>query len=562
MKRIAAALLAFSSSFAPIPTAFADTLVDNVDGLTVDADGRIERFNGLLIGDDGRIEQVLARTDRRPGKVDYLIDGKGRVLMPGFVDSHVQLMELGLSTLMLDLSPARSLAEAQARIAAWAAAHPDKPWILGRGWNHDAWGLGRFPTAAEIDFVVKDRPVWLVDAEGDAGWANSAALAAAGVTAATKEPAGGRIERAAGTLKPAGVLTGAAAGLVAKAVPAPRPEDCDLAFAAAQQLLLQRGITAVADMGTTIEDWQAYRRAGDNASLRIRIMAYADGIDAMTLIGGPGPSPWLYEDRLRLNGVLLRVDGTLASRGAVLKAPYADKPAGSGQSRLGDIQLRNLMSRAAMDNFQVAVRADGDRAVASVLAAIDELAATYSGERRWRAEGAQTIDPADLPGFGKHGIVASMQPSRLQRDKDLAEARLGPGRLGRIHAWHSVAAAGAMLAFGSDTPSRSPDPFADLAEAITRQGTDGLPFGGWQPQEKLTRESALAAYTANGARAGFAEGKFGRLAPGQKADFLLVDRDPTLASPAELRATVVSQVWIGGRLAWSRPENQGLSGLD
>lgn len=550
--RLALALSALALGPAGLAaTAIADTLIDNVDGFTLDEVGRIERLDGLLIGTDGRILRVLHRGEKRPARVDYLLDGKGRVLMPGLIDSHVHVMEVGLAALTLDLSATTSLAEAQARIAAYAAAHPDHPWIIGRGWNQETWGLGRFPTAAELDTVVKDRPVWLARADGHAGWANSAALAAAGVTATSKAPAGGRIERLPGGLQPAGVLVDAAQELVARVVPQPRPEDRDLALATAQDLFLRRGLTAVADMGTSLEDWQAFRRAGDLGTLRLRIMAYAAGTEAMTLIAGPRPTPWLYDDRLRLNGVKLYLDGALGSRGALLKAPYADAPGQSGLALLGATQLRNLMSRAAMDRFQIAVHAIGDKANAEVLDAIAELAETYQGDRRWRIEHAQVIDPADLPRFGRFGTIASMQPVHQTSDRLMAEARLGPARLAGAYAWAGVSKAGGRLAFGSDAPVELPDPWAGLAAAITRQDAAGQPFGGWQPQERVTREAALAAYTTGGAWAGFAETKFGRLAPGLRADFILVDRDPLLATPGELRTMKVLETWVGGQKAWA-----------
>ena len=303
-------------------------------------------------------------------------------------------------------------------------------------------------------------------------------------------------------------------------------------------------------MGTSMEDWQAFRRAGDTGALRMRIMSYADGIDAMVQIAGPKPTPWLYDDRLRLNGVKLVVDGALGSRGAALKAPYADNPGNSGLILIEDTKLRNLMSRAAMDNFQVAVHAIGDRANATVLDAIDELAASYKGDRRWRIEHAQVIDPADIPRFGRNGIVASMQPLHQPSDRLMAEARLGPARLAGAYAWKSVSAAGALLAFGSDAPVEVPDPFVGMAAAMTRQDANGQPFGGWQPQEAVSREAALAAYTIGGARAGFAETRFGRLAKGQRADFIFVDRDPLLANSAQLRETKVLQSWVGGQLVY------------
>ena len=540
------ALLAATAALALSAPALADTLIDNVDGLTIDDTGGFTRFTGLVIGPDGRVAQVLKRGEARPARVDYKLDGQGRVMLPGMIDSHGHVMGLGFSALTLDLSETKSLAEALAKIGDYAKANPDRPWILGRGWNQELWPEKRFPTAAELDAVVGDRPVWLERVDGHAGWANTKAIEAAAITALTRAPAGGSIERLAGG-KPAGVLVDNAMELVTKVVPAPRPEDRDLALAKAQQILLARGVTAIADMGTTIEDWQAFRRAGDNGTLNVRIMAYAMGTEQMALIGGPGPSPWLYDDKLRLNGVKLLVDGALGSRGASLKAPYADA-ATRGLRLINDTQLKNLMSRAAIDRFQVAVHAIGDEANTATLAAIEDMTQTYSGDRRWRIEHAQIVEPSDIPRFAKAGVIASMQPVHQTSDRLMAEARLGPNRLNGAYAWQSLAASGARLAFGSDVPVELADPWAGFAAAISRTGPDGQPFGGWQPQERVSRELALAGYTSGGAYAGFAEGRFGRLVKGERADFLLVDRDPLLASPSQLRATQVLQVWVGGKL--------------
>jgi predicted amidohydrolase YtcJ len=530
--------------------AFADTLVVNVNGITLDERGQPRRFSALRFGPDGKVKALYQAKDKRP-KTEYQIDGKGRTLIPGLIDAHLHVMELGFAALTLDLSDTRSLAEAQARIAAYAMAHPDRPWIVGGGWNQELWGLrdeqgrGRFPTAAELDAAVSDRPVWLARVDGHAGWANHAALAAASVTAASKDPAGGRIERLPGGA-PAGVLVDDATQLVDRVVPAPRPEDRDLAFDTAQRLLAARGLTAVADMGTSIEDWQAFRRAGDLGRLSIRIMSYALGLDNLTLIGGSGPGPWLYGDRLHLNGLKLYADGALGSRGALLKAPYADAPQTRGIARLGETQLKNLMSRAAMDKFQVAVHAIGDAANAEVLDAVEELSATYKGDRRWRIEHAQIVDPVDIPRFGRLGVIPSMQPIHQVSDMHMAEARLGPGRLAGAYAWKSIAAGGARLAFGSDAPVELPDPFAGMAAATTREDAAGQPFGGWQPQERIDRAAALAGYTVGAAYAGFAEDRFGRLAPGLAADFVLTDADPLLAAPAALRRARVLETWVGG----------------
>ena len=546
-------LLALLALCAALPT-HADTLVVNVNGVTLDEQGRPQRFAALRFGPDGKVKQLYQARDKRP-KTEYQIDGQGRTMIPGLIDAHLHVMAIGFGALTLDLSETRSLAEAQAKIRAYAAAHPDRAWIIGRGWNQELWGLGRFPTAAELDAAVASRPVWLERVDGHAGWANSAALAAAGVSGATRDPAGGRIERLAGG-KPAGVLVDNAADLVGRAVPAPRAVDRDLAFDTAQRLLVARGLTAVADMGTRIEDWQAYRRAGDVGRLKLRLMSYAAGIDSLLLIGGSEPGPWLYDDRLHLNGVKLYLDGALGSRGAWLKAPYADDPGNTGLPLLGEAQLKNLMSRAAMDGYQVAVHAIGDRANAELIDAIEDLAATYKGDRRWRIEHAQIVDPVDIPRIGRLGIIASMQPIHQVSDRTMAEARLGPNRLAGAYAWNSIAAAGSRLAFGSDAPVELPDPFAGIAAALTREDSQGRPAGGWQPQERIDRAAALAGYTTGAAVAGLAETRFGRLAPGLRADFVFIDVDPLLATPADIRQARVLETWIGGERVFVASEQR------
>lgn len=544
MFRTLSAALAAVSALALAAPALADTLVDNVDGVTIDGEGKVLRFTGLVFDEDGKVVQVLARGDKRP-QVDYRLDGEGRVMIPGMIDAHVHVMDIGFAALTLDLSDTASLEDALAKIKAFADENPGRPWILGRGWNQEKWGLGRFPTAAELDAVVADRPVWLERADNHANWGNTLAITTAGVTAKTADPAGGVIIRDTKG-NPAGVFVDNAVQLVGKVVPAPRPGDRDLAFARAQDVLLAKGVTAVADMGTEMADWGTYRRAGDSGRLRLRIMAYADSFETLELVSGPEPTGWLYNDRLRMGGIKIYLDGALGSRGASLKEPYADQTGTRGLAFLTPAQLRNLMSRAALSNFQTAVHAIGDAANADVLAAVAELSETYTGDRRWRIEHAQIIDPADIPAIGQSGIIASMQPLHQTSDRTMAEARLGPDRLDGAYPWRSVVNVGGRLAFGSDAPVELADPWAGLAAAISRTDASGQPFGGWFPQETVSRETALAGFTSDAAFAGFAEGRFGRLIPGERADFLLVDRDPLLASPDEIRATQVREVWIGG----------------
>ena len=539
-------LLAAAFGIAIAAPLHADVLVDNVEGITIGEDGKVQRFTALVIDDEGKVAQILTSRDKKP-QTDFREDGKGAVMIPGLIDAHAHVMGIGIGALTLDLSDTNSLQEALDKIRTFAAENPDRPWILGRGWNQEKWSLGRFPTAAELDSAVADRPVYLARVDGHAGWVNSVAMQAASVDASSKAPQGGRIERLSDGKTPSGVLIDNAMDLMQNAVPAPRPKERDLAFAEAQKVLHRYGITAVADMGTSIEDWQAFRRAGDRGALTLRVMAYAAGADQMELIAGSGPSPWLYDDKLRMNGIKIYLDGALGSRGAWLKQPYADDPGNTGLPLTGPAKLRNILVRAVQGNFQPAIHAIGTAANEDALNAIAEIAESFPGDRRWRIEHAQIVDPVDLPKFGQNGIIASMQPVHQTSDRLMAEARLGPDRLEGAYAWNTILKLGGRLAFGSDAPVESPDPFAGIAAATTRMDAEGQPFGGWRPQERVNREQALASFTSEAAYAGFAEGRFGRLLPGERADFVLIDRDPLIASPGELRATKVLETWVGGR---------------
>ena len=418
MIRPLAAALCAASCLALSTPALAETLMDNINGVTLDETGKVVTFTGLIFDEHGTITQVLRSGEKRPKKVDYRFDGAGRFVVPGIVDSHVSLMRIGYAA-----------------------------------------------------------------------------------------------------------MTGGKDNL-----PPPRPEDRDVALQKAQRLLAAQGITAVADMGSTIEDWQTYRRAGDQETLYIRIMTYAATVEDMALIGGPGPTPWLYKDKLRFNGVFLRP--------AKQAAPL---PPGSAAISPAATQLRNLMSRAAIDNFQTAAATPDHAAVDDVLDAITELTPTYKGERRWRLEGVKAIDTVQAGRAAGDKAVATFRFGALEQDMASAGADAA-----RVQPWQSVAQAGVRIAYASGAQSAVPSPFADMAMAITRENAAGQPYGGWQPQEKLTREAALAAFTANGAFAGYAEGRFGRLVKGERADFVMIDRDPMLASAADLRATRVIETWIGG----------------
>ena len=544
------AWLAMLAGTAPAPAA---TIIVNANGYSLDAAGRVERLRGLVIGDDGRILRVLRRGDAEPKAQpgDFRLDARGRTLLPGLIDAHGHVLALGEGLLHVDLSATRSLEEALEAVRAHAAANPARKWILGRGWNQVRWGLGRFPTAAELDRAVSDRPVALSRIDGHALWVNTAALKAGGVTAATRDPAGGRIERGPGGA-PSGVLVDAAETLVTRHIPPATPGEQEAALAAALTLMARLGLTGVHDMGVTPEAWRLYRMFGDEGRLSVRVTGYAAGIEAMEAIAPLRPTPWLNEDRLRLVGVKLYADGALGSRGAWLKAPYSDDPGNRGLRFHDDTRLRNMVSRANFLGLQVALHAIGDAANAQALDAFAEVLPAYGQRLRNRIEHAQLLDPADIPRFAALGVVASVQPTHATSDKAMAGARVGEARLAGAYAWRALLDSGARMAFGSDFPVEPAEPLFGLHAAITRQDRDGQPPGGWRADQKVTRAEALAGFTSWAAWAGHAETRVGRLAPGFWADFVLLDGDPMDAPAEEIWRIGVVETWVGGRRVFQR----------
>jgi len=521
--------------------ATADTLFDYVNGVQVDTAGHIEHFNAMLIGDDGKVIRLIHPGEARP-KAAHVVNEQERTVLPGFIDAHGHVIELGVDALQLQLVGTSSLGELQQRLRDYAAAHPDAKWILGSGWNQELWPEKKFPTAADLDAVVSDRPVVLTRVDGHALVANSAAMRAAGVTAQTSAPPGGRIEN--------GLFVDNAKDLINKAVPAPTPAELDQAFAKAQDILLRFGVTSVGSMSTALGDWEAMKRAGDAGRLNVRFMVYADDLNLLKEV--PQPTAWLYGDRLRMVGIKFYADGALGSRGAWLKQPYADMPNSRGLQFHSDAELRSLYDTAASHGFQIATHAIGDAANAQVISGYEWLNSKYGTSRRWRIEHAQIVDCADLPRIGRAHIIASMQPTHQTSDRLMAEKRLDPARLKCAYAWQSMLKTGAKLAFGTDFPVESSNPFPGLSAAISREDVNGQPPGGWYPAERVTLGEALHAYTRGAAYAGFADDRLGSLDPGKWADFVVVDRDPTQIDPQELARTRVLETWIAGKKVWEQ----------
>jgi predicted amidohydrolase YtcJ len=552
--------LALLALLLPSP-ALADTLILDANGIQVGADGKLQRFKALLFDErTGRVKQLFGAGDPLPARVDDAIDVDGRTVLPGLIDAHGHVMGLGLSAIQLDLVGTSSLQDLQQRLRAYAASHPSDAWIVGRGWNQELWPDKRFPTAADLDAVVPDRPVVLERVDGHAVVANSAALRAAGITVATTDPSGGKIERDSGG-RPTGVLIDAAAALVDSKVPAPSTAQRDQALAKAQELLLASGLTAVADMGTSLQDWYAMNRASLADSLHLRIFIYAAGSETLaTMRVTPAANFRLLDKQVPITGVKLYADGALGSRGAWLKAPYADAPQTSGLAVTDPVTLRSQAEQAAASGYQVAIHAIGDRANAEAIGIFEQLGERFGRDRRWRIEHAQVVDPPDIPRLAPAGIIASMQPVHQTSDRLMAEKRLGPDRLAGAYAWQSVLKSGARLAFGSDFPVESPNPFPGLAAAISRQDMQGQPPGGWIPNERLTFQQALSAFTRDAAYAGFAEDKIGALEPGKWADFIIVDRDPTAVDAQSLARTQVLETWVAGKKVWERSASPAAPG--
>jgi predicted amidohydrolase YtcJ len=537
------ALLAAVAALLASP-AWSTTVINHVNGLQVGADGKLQHFSALVIGNDGKIAQVIpVGMMVRLAGVDTVIDGQGKTLLPGLIDGHGHVLGLGFSALQLDLVGTSSLQDLQQRLKAYAAAHRDSRWIVGRGWNQELWPVKNFPTAADLDAVVPDRPVVLERVDGHAVVANTAAMKAAGVSASTQAPSGGRIEN--------GMFVDNAIELVTKAIPDSTPAEFDQALAKAQDILLSCGVTGVGSMSTGLADWKAMKRAGEAGTLQVRLMVYADELKLLPEV--PHPTDWLYGDRLRMVGIKFYADGALGSRGAWLKKSYADKPETSGLQFHSDAEMLKLADTATSNGFQIATHAIGDAANAQVISVYEQMSKKYGTNRRWRIENFQIVYPADIPGLKPAVIIASMQPTHQTSDRLMAEKRLGPDRLAGAYAWQTVEKLGIPLAFGTDFPVESSNPFPGLAAAISRQDMSGQPPGGWIPSERLTFPQALAAYTRGSAYAGFAEDRVGSLEKGKWADFVLVDRDPTKVDAQALARTQVLQTWIAGKKVWERP---------
>jgi len=542
-----------AAALAALP-AHADTIIDRANGYTLNAAGQLQRFTSLAFDDLGRIVAVGNEKDTAAvlPKADH-IDAQGKTLLPGLIDAHGHVFELGEIASGVELYSPNTLNSAVRAVADFARNHPRNAWIIGFGWNQENWKLGRFPTAAELDAVVGDRPVLLHRVDGHAIWVNTKALEMAGVTKATQDPAGGKIERDASG-KPTGVLVDAAMELVNRVVPLPTPAEARATLDVALASLAKVGLTSVHDAGIKVVQDDIYRDYADHGKLTTRVYAMiGDTAADFDELSKDGPLKSYANDVYALAAVKLYSDGALGSRGAALLAPYTDMPSTKGLLFYPDAEMRAKMNKAMKAGYQVNIHAIGDAGNHQILDAYAQLIPQYQNVAlRHRIEHAQVVTLEDIPRFKALGIIPSMQPTHATSDQNMAEQRVGHERIKGAYAWRTFLGQGSKIACGSDFPIESPNPFEGLHAAVTRQNNANVPAGGWYKNQAMTLNEAFRCFTLDAAYAASQENVIGSLEVGKWADFILVDRDIFKIPPEQLGKTQVLQTWMGGKRVYKK----------
>jgi hypothetical protein len=486
------------------------------------------------------------------------IDLQGAVAVPGLVDAHAHLFNLGKLARRAALFGTLSAAECVDRAREFEQSLPEGAWLLGRGWDQNDWADSGFPTHEILDEAFGDRPVILERVDGHASWVNQAAMRAAGIDASTPNPQGGEILRDPVTGEATGILVDAAELLVWEMVPEADAAELDRRLRAAQDLVVAQGLTGIHEMGAGPEAIAALRRAEARGELALRMVVYLGGDEVLQEWDEnpyrPGP-----DALLRIEGVKLYMDGALGSRGAALLESYSDRPGHRGLLFYDGEEMSRYVSHAFARNYGVAIHAIGD---AGNRAALDAIVAGYAAalaqdpglpplaELRPRIEHCQILDPADIPRFAELGVIPSMQPTHCTSDMPWAPQRLGEERLVGAYAWRSLRDTGCELPLGSDFPVEAVSPLLGLYAAQTRRGVDGLPPEGWSPEQALSPVEALLGFTVWTAHAVGVEG-WGTLAPGSRADITVLDVDPLRDPPEALLQATVLRTVVEGRSVYS-----------
>ncbi|MFN2421276.1 MAG: amidohydrolase [Gemmatimonadota bacterium] len=565
-----------------------------IDGVVYTVDSTTPEVEAFAVRDGAIVALGDSRTilEEHRGPLTRVLDLQGRTVIPGLIDAHAHVMGLGRALRSIDLVGTTRPEEIALKVSAAVKGRPAGSWITGRGWDQNDWPEKEFPTHDVLDRAAPDHPVWLTRVDGHAGWANARAMELAGVTLETPDPDGGRIVRDA-TGHPSGVFVDNAQGLIARAIPVPDDAERESRLAAAQSRILEVGLTGVHDMGVNRPELELYRRWADEGRLEFRVAAYL-GSDRETLDwweGGAWEGPAAAHPRLRVPGVKLYADGALGSRGAALLEPYSDDAGNRGLLVTPPDTLRDLVARALSLGLQTAIHAIGDRgnrvaldaieasvapvtadlhctvsptadgggsAVCGTAASVEQSDSRDAVPARPRIEHAQVVALEDIPRFAELGIVASVQPTHATSDMYWAEERVDPERIRGAYAWRKLREAGALLACGSDFPVENPNPFHGLYAAVTRRDQEGWPEGGWYPEERMTREEALACFTIDAARAASTDDRVGSLAVGKRADFLVLDRDYFEIPDDEIWRIRVLRTVVDGETVYEAPASNAV----
>lgn len=499
----------------------------------------------------GRIVFVGARLDVAPmvGRATQVVDLRGAALFPGFVDAHAHLRGIGERELTLNLEGTGSVAALVERVGAEVAKARPGEVIIGRGWIETGWPEKRFPTAADLDSVSPGNPVLLRRADGHATLANGAALARAGIGAATPAPAGGEILKGPDG-RPTGMLIDNAQRLVLGMVSEPSPDQIARAYETGGQVYARAGWTGLHNMSAPYADVPVMERLATAGRLPIRVYNAVNPEDLDALIGVGGRRT-AADGRIETRAVKLYADGALGSRGAALLEPYSDRPDTRGLTLLDRERALPLLAKARQAEVQVATHAIGDRGNRLVLDWYEEaLRGQPAADRRWRIEHAQVLDPAEIPRFAGQAVIASMQPSHAIGDLHFASDRLGPARLRGAYAWRSLLDAGAKLVGGSDAPVERGDPLIELYAVVARRDLRGFSGEDWHPEQVLDRARALKLFTAWPAYASFQEADLGTIAVGKKADFSVFTVDLMTARADAIPAGRALLTVVDGRVAY------------
>lgn len=497
------------------------------------------------VGDSAELAAMVGSRTR-------VIGNGTAMIVPGFMDGHAHFLRGGFQLTSVDLRDATSPREFVARIKAFAATLRPGEWILGGTWDHESWPGTPLPDRSWIDSVTPNNPVFVDRLDGHMALANSAALEQAGITRSTREIPGGAIVRRADG-EPTGVLKDEAQGPVLAVIPNPSESQSDAALARAMDWAASKGVTAVADVDVPWYEVAALRRAHAAGKLTTRVSVYVPLRDWRRMVDTVR-AHGIGDDRLRVAGVKGYVDGSLGSTTALFYRPYNDSPGTSGLFVTPEDSLRAWIGGADSAGLQVVVHAIGERANGVLLDIFDSVAKAHGPrDRRFRVEHAQHLRRADIARLAGSGVIASMQPFHVIDDGRWAEKRIGPERIKTTYAFRSLLDGGAHLAFGSDWTVAPIDPLLGIYAAVTRRTLDGKHPNGWIPQEKISVEEALRAYTSSNAYGVFADTTRGKLAPGFAADFVVLNQDLT-AIPAETidRVAVLSTI-AGGQVVFSRP---------